>query len=72
MENQENNQNLDKETLPEMDDGFFAEPSEKGVQRIPAPVQKRKSGKKAWKIVGCILLAVAIFASPFFTRKFLP
>lgn len=63
MENQENNQNLDKETLSEVDDGFFAEPSEKGVQRIPAPVQKRKSGKKAWKIVGCILLAVAIFAS---------
>lgn len=63
MDNQENNEKFDKNNLPETDDGFFTELPKKEFQRVPAPDKKGKTAKKVWKIVGCIFLAVAIFAS---------
>ena len=63
MDNQENNEKFDKNNLPETDDGFFTDSPKKEFQRVPAPDKKGKTAKKVWKIVGCIFLAVAIFAS---------
>lgn len=52
MENQENNENFFSENMPE-----------NGGERVPAPATKEKTGKKAWKIVGGLLLAAILFAS---------
>lgn len=49
MENQENNEIF-----------FSKNNSQNGVQRIPASVKKQK---KVWKIIGCVFLAVTLFAS---------
>ncbi len=50
-------------TMPQDGEKVQENLPQNAVECVPAPVKTRKKGKKVWKIIGCIFLAFAIFAS---------